>query len=236
MVMSTDAPQDATGRYQLITKLGHGGMARVLLMVARGRSGVSKLLVVKELLAEIKEDPEFLAMFLDEARLAARLNHPNVVQTYEVSEDGPTPVIVMEYLEGQSLAAVLNRIGRAQMPLQLHLHILLQALTGLHYAHELRDFDGTPLGVVHRDVSPQNIFVTYEGQVKLVDFGIAKASSSSGRTRTGVFKGKVAYASPEQTASSTVDRRSDVFAVGVMRWRSDASPPTSSTSRSCSGA
>ncbi|MFS8066797.1 MAG: protein kinase domain-containing protein, partial [Byssovorax sp.] len=138
----------ASSRYQVITTLGQGGMARVLLTLSRGPAGVNKLLVVKELRAELKDDPEFLTMFLDEARIAARLNHPNVIQTYEVSSDGEHPVIVMEYLEGQSLGALLGRVGRKGMPLDVHLYMLAQTLAGLHYAHELRDFDGAPLGVV----------------------------------------------------------------------------------------
>ena len=215
-------PTAASSRYQVITTLGQGGMARVLLTLSRGPAGVNKLLVVKELRAELKDDPEFLTMFLDEARIAARLNHPNVIQTYEVSSDGEHPVIVMEYLEGQSLGALLGRIGRKVMPLDVHLYILAQTLAGLHYAHELRDFDGTPLGVVHRDVSPHNVFVTYDGQVKLVDFGIAKAAGSTSLTRAGVFKGKVAYAAPEQLASRPVDRRADVFSLGVMLWEAIA--------------
>jgi tRNA A-37 threonylcarbamoyl transferase component Bud32 len=219
---SRTEPPATSSRYQVITTLGQGGMARVLLTLSRGPAGVSKLLVVKELRAELKDDPEFLVMFLDEARIAARLNHPNVIQTYEVSSDGEHPVIVMEYLEGQSLGALLGRVGRKAMPVDLHLHVLAQALAGLHYAHELRDFDGTPLNVVHRDVSPHNVFVTYDGQVKLVDFGIAKAAGSTGLTRAGVFKGKIAYAAPEQIASLPVDRRADVFSLGVMVWEAIA--------------
>jgi serine/threonine-protein kinase len=215
-------PAAMSSRYQVITTLGQGGMARVLLTLSRGPAGVTKLLVVKELRAELKDDPEFLTMFLDEARIAARLNHPNVIQTYEVSSDGEHPVIVMEYLEGQSLGALLGRVGRKSMPIDLHLYMLAQALAGLHYAHELRDFDGSPLNVVHRDVSPHNVFVTYDGQVKLVDFGIAKAAGSTGLTRAGVFKGKVGYAAPEQLASLPVDRRADVFSLGVMVWEAIA--------------
>jgi eukaryotic-like serine/threonine-protein kinase len=215
-------PPVASSRYQVITTLGQGGMARVLLTLSRGPAGVTKLLVVKELRAELKEDPEFLTMFLDEARIAARLNHPNVIQTYEVSSDGEHPVIVMEYLEGQSLGALLGRVGRKVMPLDVHLYMLAQTLAGLHYAHELRDFDGTPLSVVHRDVSPHNVFVTYDGQVKLVDFGIAKAAGSTGLTRAGVFKGKVGYAAPEQLSSLPLDRRADVFSLGVMLWEAIA--------------
>ena len=210
-------------RYQVITTLGQGGMARVLLTMSRGPAGVTKLLVVKELKDELKSDPEFVTMFLDEARIAARLNHPNVIQTYEVSSDGEHPIIVMEYLEGQSLSAVLGRVGRKNISLDLHLHVLAQVAAGLHYAHELRGFDGDELGLVHRDVSPHNVFVTYDGLVKLVDFGIAKAADSAGLTRAGVFKGKIGYAAPEQLgANANVDRRADVFALGVMLWEAIA--------------
>jgi serine/threonine-protein kinase len=205
-------------RYQVITTLGQGGMARVLLTMSRGPAGVTKLLVVKELKEELKGDPEFVTMFLDEARIAARLNHPNVIQTYEVSSDGDHPIIVMEYLEGQSLSAVIGRVGRKSLPLDLHLYILSQVAAGLHYAHDLRSFDGEPLGLVHRDVSPHNVFVTYDGRVLLVDFGIAKAADSAGFTRTGVFKGKIGYAAAEQLSGAKIDRRADIFALGVMLW------------------
>jgi eukaryotic-like serine/threonine-protein kinase len=204
-------------RYELIAKLGQGGMARVFLVLARGPAGVKKLLVTKELLPELAVDPDFVAMFLDEARIALRLNHPNVIQTYEVGSAGELPTIVMEYLEGHTLNALLNRVGRAKMPLGLHLHIIAEVLAGLHHAHEICDFDGTPFGVVHRDVSPHNVFVTYDGQIKLVDFGIAKATCTD-RTRTGVWKGKANYAAPEQMMSTEIDRRTDIFSVGVMLW------------------
>ncbi|MFO0589756.1 MAG: serine/threonine-protein kinase [Polyangiaceae bacterium] len=209
---------ESRSRYEVITTLGQGGMARVLLTISRGRAGVQKLLVVKELKDDLKGDPEFVTMFLDEARIAARLNHPNVIQTYEVSDDGEHPQIVMEYLEGQSLAGVSGRVKRKNVPLDFSLYVIAQAAAGLHYAHELKSFDGTPLGIVHRDVSPHNVFVTYDGLVKVVDFGIAKAADSAGVTRTGVFKGKVTYAAPEQLESKPVDRRADVFALGVMLW------------------
>ena len=209
---------ESRSRYEVITTLGQGGMARVMLTISRGRAGVQKLLVVKELKDELKGDPEFVTMFLDEARIAARLNHPNVIQTYEVSDDGEHPQIVMEYLEGQSLAAVAGRVKRKNVPLEFSLYVIAQVAAGLHYAHELHSFDGTPLGIVHRDVSPHNVFVTYDGLVKVVDFGIAKAADSAGVTRTGVFKGKVTYAAPEQLESKAIDRRADVFALGVMLW------------------
>jgi len=159
-------------------------------------------------------------MFLDEARLAAQLNHPNVVQTYEVGTEGDRHVMVMEYLEGQSVSAIMKRAEHAgaPLPMKLHLRVIINALEGLHYAHELRAYDGAPLELVHRDISPQNIFVTYDGQVKVLDFGIAKAASSSTHTATGVVKGKVAYMAPEQTVADAIDRRADIYSVGSMLW------------------
>jgi serine/threonine-protein kinase len=210
------------GKYRIIAKLGHGGMAKVFLAVAPGPAGFNKLLVIKVLKDELVDDADFLAMFLNEARLAARLNHPNVVHTYEVGDDGRTHFLVMDYLDGQPLHNVLRRAHRARMPLEIHVRILADALAGLHYAHTLRDFDGTPLKVVHRDVSPQNVFVTYDGQAKVVDFGIAKAAGAASNTQSGVFKGKVAYVAPEQAGLEQVDARADVFSVGVMLWEAIA--------------
>lgn len=193
-------------------------MAEVYLAVAQGPAGFNKLTVIKQIRPQLAEDPEFLAMFLDEARLAARLNHPNVVQTNEVGHDGNQYFIAMEYLEGQPLNRILHRIGRERFPLAAHLRVLADALAGLHCAHDLTDYDGTPLEVVHRDVTPHNVFLTYDGQAKVVDFGIAKAMSSSSETRTGVLKGKVAYMAPEQARGERVDRRADIFSMGVMLW------------------
>ena len=207
------------GKYRLLAPIGHGGMADVYLALARGPAGFNKLLVVKQLRQAFVHDPEFLAMFMDEARLAARLNHPNVVQTYEVGHDGDIYFIAMEFLDGQPLHRVLQRFNRrGGLPMAVHLRILAEMLGGLDHAHELKDFDGTPLHVVHRDVTPQNVFVTYDGQVKLVDFGIAKAMDSVAETRVGMFKGKLAYMSPEQARGERVDRRSDVFSAGIMLW------------------
>jgi len=210
------------GKYRIIAKLGHGGMAKVFLAIAPGPAGFNKLLVIKVLKDELVDDTDFLAMFLNEARLAARLNHPNVVHTYEVGDDGRSHFLVMDYLDGQPLHNVLRRAHRARMPLEVHVRILADALAGLHYAHTLRDFDGTPLKVVHRDVSPQNVFVTYDGQAKVVDFGIAKAAGAASNTQSGVFKGKVAYVAPEQAGLEQVDARADVFSVGVMLWEAIA--------------
>ena len=215
----TEAASGALGKYRLIAELGHGGMAQVFLALARGPAGFNKLAVIKQIREQLADDPEFLTMFLDEARLAARLNHPNVVQTNEVGEDGKRYFICMEYLEGQPLNRIIQRVGRENgIPMGLHLRILCEALAGLHHAHELTDYDGTPLQVVHRDVTPHNVFVTYAGQVKVVDFGIAKALSQSAETKAGVLKGKVAYMAPEQARGDKVDRRADIFSVGVIMW------------------
>jgi tRNA A-37 threonylcarbamoyl transferase component Bud32 len=208
---------DLAGRRHLLFELGRGGMGTVYLAVSRGVGDFRKLKVVKQLRADLASHPHFLQAFLDEARLAARLNHPNVVQTNEVGFDGTHYFLEMEYLEGQSLEALLCDGG--QLPLSLSLFVLEEVLAGLHYAHELTDTDGTPLGVVHRDVTPHNVFVTYEGVVKLLDFGIAKAANTSRDTSTGVLKGKLTYMSPEQASRRPVDRRADIFSVGVILWR-----------------
>jgi serine/threonine-protein kinase len=211
---------NAIGKYRPIAELGQGGMANVYLTVARGRGGFNKLVVLKVLRPALARDPELLAMFLDEARLAARLNHPNVVQTNEVGEDHGTHFIAMEYLEGQTLSSILQRARSLArpMPLRLHLLVLVEALNGMQYAHDLTDFDGTPLHAVHRDVSPQNLIVTYDGQVKMLDFGIAKAVGNTIETQTGIIRGKLGYMAPEQVLSERLDRRTDIYAAGVMLW------------------
>jgi serine/threonine protein kinase/ABC-type branched-subunit amino acid transport system substrate-binding protein len=210
------------GRYRLIADVGRGGMSDVYLAVTEGTEAAArfqKLLVIKMLKLELSEDSEFVSMFLNEARLAARLNHPNVVQTIEVGEAGGRYFLAMEYLEGQPLHRVLrNNDARSRLGLDMRLYMLIQALAGLNYAHERRDYDGSPLDIVHRDVSPANLFVTYDGQVKLMDFGIAKARDSNSETRVGVFKGKAAYVAPEQARGEAVDRRADVYSVGVVLW------------------
>jgi eukaryotic-like serine/threonine-protein kinase len=207
-----------TGKFRDIVELGKGGMGDVFLTVASGPAGFNKLLVVKRLRQSLAGDPEFLRMFLNEARLAARLNHPNIVHTYEVGFDGSRHYIAMEYLEGQSLQRLIRRAGATgDLSLEMHLRVLADALAGLHYAHELTDYDGTPLDIVHRDVSPANIFVLYDGQVKIVDFGIAK-TANSGETKAGVFKGKIQYVSPEQYTGGPLDRRADIYSAGVVLW------------------
>jgi serine/threonine-protein kinase len=208
------------GKYQPFATLGRGGMADVFLTVARGPMGFNKLAVVKRLRQALAEEVGFRTMFLDEARLAARLNHPNIVHTYEVGEHNGAYFIAMEFLEGQSLNKVIKEASkrRENIPPTLCARVVAEALSGLHYAHELRDYDGRPLTVIHRDVSPHNVFVTYDGHTKMVDFGIAKAALSSTETEVGVLKGKVAYMSPEQAAAGPIDCRADIFPMGIVLW------------------
>jgi eukaryotic-like serine/threonine-protein kinase len=214
---------ELAGKYRLLAELGQGGTAMVSLAVARGPSGFSKLVVLKVMKRSLLKEHEFSQMFMNEARLAARLNHPNIVQTNEVFEHQGLPVIVMEYLEGQSLSDLLNRArGTQKFGQAMHLRVISDVLSGLQYSHDLRDFDGTALNVVHRDISPHNVFVTFDGQVKLLDFGIAKLAGSQVETETGVIKGKIRYMSPEQIAGEDVDCRADVFSVGVMLWEAAA--------------
>jgi TonB family protein len=207
-------------KYRPILEIGQGGMSRVYLALFRGPGDFNKLRVVKRLLPTLAADPEFLEMFLEEARLSARLNHANIVQINEVGFDGTHHYMAMEYLEGQSLDSVVRvSAKRGDFPIESHLRIIADACAGLHHAHELADIDGKPLNIVHRDVSPHNVFVTYAGQVKVLDFGIAKAADSSHHTRTGVLKGKCAYMAPEQFRNEAIDRRADIFALGIMTWQ-----------------
>jgi serine/threonine-protein kinase len=208
-----DPPPSQLGKYRLVAKLGEGGAATVYLAVASGPAGVNKLLVVKLLREELTADADVLNMFLEEARLCTRLSHPNIVQTIEVGMDAGRYFIVMEHLEGKPFSALVSVPGIGP---DERVHLVAEALEGLHCAHELTDYDGTPMHVVHRDVSPQNLFVTYDGHAKLLDFGVAKARSSSTKTDLGVIKGKPRYMSPEQVQGAAVDRTADVFAAGVV--------------------
>jgi len=205
------------GKYEVIARLGRGGMAQVHLAITRGPGGFSKLAVLKRLESL---DEGFRQMFLDEARLAALLHHPNVVHTYEVSETEDSYLIAMEYLEGQPLDKIIREMKKRGQYLEppFCARMVADALSGLHYTHELRDYEGNPLNVVHRDISPHNLFVTYEGNVKVLDFGVAKTSVKTNETAVGVLKGKLAYMAPEQATAQPVDRRADVFSMGVVLW------------------
>ncbi len=208
-------------RYRLLRELGEGGTAQVFLAVAYGPEGFEKLVVLKRLKPKLANDLELRQSFLQEARLSVRLNHPNVVQVNEVIEHEGMPALVMEFLEGRPLSEVILRAG-GELTLPMTLRILSDALVGLHYSHELCDFDGTPLHVVHRDMTPQNVFVTFDGVVKVLDFGIARAGVGQDDTGRGVVKGKLRYMPPEQLIGERVDRRADVYATGVMLWEAGA--------------
>ena len=183
--MSSEKPDSLTpttaSRYELLREIGRGGMGVAHLALAKGPRGFSKLVVLKMMRASLVGNPESHRMFLEEARISARLAHPNVVQVHEVCDYEGTPTMVMEYLEGKSLSTILWGDGLSA-PRNLLIYILTKALAGLHAAHDLRDYDGTPLNLVHRDASPHNIFVTYDGQIKVLDFGIAKAEGSEVET------------------------------------------------------
>ncbi|MDB4939558.1 MAG: protein kinase [Labilithrix sp.] len=192
-------------------------MGVVHLAEARGPGGFEKLVVVKELKAELADDPLYCAMFLDEARLAARLSHRHIVQTNEVGCENGRYFMALELLEGGSLHQIRTKLGLHALPLHMGVRVLAAVLDALDHAHEMTDDDGAPLGVVHRDVSPQNVFLTFDGDVKLIDFGVAKSKDRRGAvTRVGVVKGSVPYMSPDHVDGSSIDRRADVFAVGVM--------------------
>ncbi len=215
--MHAAEPSLPLGRYRLIALLGQGGMADVYLAATQGPRGFQKLLVVK--LARFTGDPVFSTMFLEEARIAAQLEHPNVIQTYEIADDGTRHYIVMEYLDGGNLSRLRSRASKdvpRGIPLRTSLTILAHVLEGLEYAHEAKSLDGRDLKVVHRDLSPSNIMVTAQGAVKILDFGIAKATDSYSFTQTGKFSGKLAYMPPEQMRGTSVDARADLFAFGVM--------------------
>jgi serine/threonine-protein kinase len=194
-------------------------MAEVILAQMRVGKELTKLAVLKSIWPHLAAKPEFVSMFLHEAGLCTAMNHPNIVQTYEVLEHTDRPAIAMEYLDGQPLARVLNRlVGPDALSMTLRLRIVANVLTALDYAHDLCDYRGAPRGIVHRDVNPQNVFLTYGGQVKLVDFGVAKSLSSAGQPRPGAVHGKLAYMAPEQLRGENVDRRADLFSVGILLW------------------
>ena len=211
------APVVRLGRYRLLLELGQGGMARVFVAFSSGLGGFNKLVVLKVMRDELRESEGSLSMFLAEARLAARLNHPNIVQTLEVGEDGGRYFICMEYLEGQTLGRLMKKTSEKPMPLAARLELICQVLEALGYMHGFTDPDGTPLGLVHRDLSPNNIFITFDGSAKVLDFGVAKADGVSQATEAGMFKGKLGYAAPEQILGNS-EQRSDVFAIGVLLW------------------
>ena len=208
------------GKYKLVKLIASGGMAEVYLAKQAGAAGFEKLVCLKRILPHLARDKQFVEMFLNEARLAARLDHPNIVSIFDLGEANGNYFIAMEFIDGPSLRAVHKTAAdRGEfLPIPEICKIISMAAGGLQYAHDLSDKDGSPLGLVHRDISPDNILVHRNGAAKVVDFGIAKAANSSSQTRTGTLKGKVAYMPPEQLRGEPLDRRTDVFALGVVLY------------------
>jgi TonB family protein len=206
------------GQYTLLERIAVGGMAEVWKARMRGVEGFQKTVAIKRILPHMTDNAEFIGMFIDEAKLAAQLNHPNIIHIYDLGKIGRDYYIAMEYVEGRDLRSLLNAARRRGMPLPRGLALLIAArlASALDYAHRKRDFDGRELGLVHRDVSPQNVLLTYEGDVKLCDFGIAKAVAKVGQTQIGSLKGKLQYMSPEQAWGRSVDARSDIFSLGTV--------------------
>ncbi len=209
------------GRYELMHELARGGMGVVYLARLRSVGGFSRLVAVKQCLPEHTRDKDFVAMFLDEARLAARINHPNVVPTLDVEHSAEGLFFAMDYVEGERVVDVIRasiaKVGA--VPVAVALRIIVDALRGLHAAHTLEDSDGAPLNIVHRDVSPQNIVVGYDGLTRILDFGVARAERRLTRTLIGgIPKGKLAYMAPEQLLEQPMDARADVFAAGIVAW------------------
>lgn len=209
------------GRYETLREIASGGMATVHLARALGAGGFERLFAVKMMHAHIAKDPDAVSMFLDEARLAARIRHPNVVATIDVLDEAESGLaIVMEYIEGPSLSMMFRALRKRErlLPVDVSLRILLDSLAGLDAAHELHGADDKPLNLVHRDVSPQNLIVGVDGITRITDFGVARAEARLQSTRSSQLKGKLAYMTPEQIAGMPVDRRCDVYASGVVLW------------------
>lgn len=206
------------GQYVLVRELARGGMGEIWLARQTGAAGFDRLVVLKRVIQSNDDDPANLTMFLDEARIASQLHHPNIVQIFELQNLGPSVFLVMEYLPGQTVSRLARRtaeLGKL-LPPGISVTIVAAAARGLGYAHRRKDLDGRAMQIVHRDVSPQNLFVTYDGQVKLLDFGIALAAGRMAKTSTGTLKGKVAYMSPEQALGEPLTGASDVYALGIV--------------------
>ncbi len=208
------------GKYLLLDQIAVGGMAELYRAMITGVQGFEKLIAVKKILPHLTIEEELVTSFIDEAKLAALLHHQNIVQIYDFGSVEKSYFIAMEYLLGKDLRNVGEKAKQKGSPLSLEyaLYIVSRVASGLHYAHNLKDFQGKPLNIIHRDISPQNIFITYEGDVKIVDFGIAKAATQSTMTQVGMIKGKVAYMSPEQADGKAIDYRSDIFSLGIILY------------------
>jgi len=208
------------GKYYLLERINVGGMAEVFKAKTVGVEGFEKIVAIKRILPSVAEDEEFIKMFIDEAKITSQLSHANLAQTFDLGKINDTFYIAMEYVPGKDLRAVFERLKRRgeRMPLNLAAFVMARVCEGLDYAHRKRDINGQELNIVHRDVSPQNVIISFEGEVKLIDFGIAKAANKITKTQAGILKGKFGYMSPEQVRGLPLDRRSDIFAAGVVLY------------------
>src|SRR5262245_60518077 len=206
-------------RYHVVSKIAHGGMAVIFLAQQNGEQGFKKPVVLKRILPALARDAAFVRMLVDEAHIASTLNHSNLVQVLDLEKSNDQYFLVLEFVDGWSLEQIRRRAQKAKLkfPLPLALSIVSALCRGLAYVHT-RERNGTPLGIVHRDVTPQNVLLSQQGEVKLADFGIAKAVGKSEKSATGIIKGKFAYMSPEQTQARPLDARSDLFSVGTVLY------------------
>lgn len=208
------------GKYLLLERINVGGMAEVFKAKAFGVEGFERLVAVKRILPSIAEDQEFITMFIDEAKIAVQLTHANVAQIFDLGKVGDSYFIAMEYVHGKDLRAIFDRTRKRgeALPVPMACYNVMKVCEGLDYAHNKKDAAGRDLNLVHRDVSPQNILISYDGEIKLIDFGIAKAANKAGKTQAGILKGKFGYMSPEQVRGLPLDRRSDIFSVGIVLY------------------
>ena len=208
------------GKYILLDRIAVGGMAEVHRAKLTGEKGFEKLIVVKKMLPNMVEDDEMVTHFIDEAKLAALLQHDNIIHVYDFGETKGSYFIAMEYLFGKDLKSVFDKSTKIELPINLEISLFIASkiCEGLEYAHNLTDLHGISLNIIHRDISPQNIFITYDGNVKIIDFGIAKATTQTTKTQVGIVKGKLAYMSPEQAEGKRIDKRSDIFAAGILLY------------------
>ncbi len=208
------------GKYKLLSRIAQGGMAELYQAKLFGYEGFEKLVAIKKILPYLAEETKLIKAFIDEAKLAAFLQHPNIVQIYDFGSVHDTYYIAMEYLYGNDLKFITEQYKEKGLPLSIEnaLYIATQVCAGLDYAHKLKDFQGKPLNIIHRDIGPHNIFITYDGQVKIIDFGIAKAATQVDKTQYGSIKGKISYMSPEQAKAEQIDHRSDIFAMGILLY------------------
>jgi hypothetical protein len=211
------------GSYVLLERIGMGGMAEVFRAANRGVEGFERPVAIKRILPNLAADEDFVKMFVDEAKIAVQLQHPNIVEIFDLARADDDLFIAMEYVHGKDLRAILDKVQgpdgrRGRLPVEISVHVTARICDALHHAHFAHGASGQPLGIIHRDVSPQNVIVSYDGEVKVTDFGLAKAAGRAVQTQAGVVKGKLAYMSPEQLRGQAIDQRSDVYGVGILLW------------------